>query len=134
MTCTLQARVLWSFLGLGRLRGRGGGRAREWHRAIWWRPATRNARRAAASAGTFYAGARSLSLWATCVRHGDGGQGVFCGPSSVVPISVLAPWGLPPTVDLMRGGIVLVEAFGHVETSHFRATFRLELCSQQRGP
>lgn len=37
------------------------------------------------------------------------------------------------TVDLMRGGIVLVEAFGHVETSHFRATFRLELGSQQRG-
>lgn len=33
----------------------------------------------------------------------------------------------------MRGGIVLVEAFGHVETSHFRATFRLELGSQQRG-
>lgn len=73
MTRTLQARVLWSFLGLGRLRGRGGGRAREWHQAIWWRPATRNARRAAASAGTFYAGARSLSLWATCIQHGDGG-------------------------------------------------------------
>lgn len=45
----------------------------EWHRAIRWRPATGNARRAAASAGTFYARARSLSLWATCVRHGDGG-------------------------------------------------------------
>lgn len=41
--------------------------------------------------------------------------------------------GFPPTVDLIEGGIVLVEAFGHVKTSHFRATFRLELRSQQRG-
>lgn len=40
---------------------------------------------------------------------------------------------LPLTVDLMRGGIVLVEAFGHVEESHIRATFHLELGGQQRG-
>lgn len=54
-------------------------------------------------------------------------------PLHGVPVSELASRGLPPTVNLVHGGIVLVEAFGHVETSHFRATFRLGLSSQQRG-
>ena len=61
------------------------------------------------------------------------GQGSCRGPFSGVPVLELASRGFPPTVDLVHGGIVLVEAFGHVETSHFRATFRLGLGSQQCG-
>lgn len=60
-------------------------------------------------------------------------RGGLCGPFPGAPASAHASRGSPLTVDLVRGGIVLVEAFGHVEPSHFRATFRLGFGSQQRG-
>lgn len=96
--------------------------------------------------GPFCAGARSrvrplspaqFSLSATCERRrGRRGERGSAAPSPGC-LSLRSPPGPPrappPTVDLLRGGVVLVEAFGHVETSHFRATFRLELGGQQRG-
>lgn len=60
-------------------------------------------------------------------------RGGLRGPFPGVPASARDSRGPLPTVDLVRGGIVLIEAFGHVEPSHFRATFRLGLGSQQRG-
>jgi hypothetical protein len=73
-----------------------------------------------------------FSLWTTWAGAGTAGEGAR-GPFPGVPVSAPASRGLPRTVYLVEWGIVLVEAFGHVQTSHFRATFRLELGSQQRG-
>lgn len=72
------------------------------------------------------------SVPASGAEGGGAGEG---GCSHLPEVSVSTPTsrGCPPTVDLVEGGIVLVEAFGHVKTSHFRATFRLELGSLQQG-
>lgn len=130
MTRTLRGQSPRGSLGPGR--SGGAGTDAGWHRARPRRPSTRSPR------GPRGAATRSCALSRLPIAPPAPGYllprgGDPATPSPGVPAAALASRGLPPTVDLVRGGIVLVEAFGHVEPSHFRATFRLGLGSQQRG-